>query len=115
MGPITLALHNPALHDHAGEQEDLNSPYGLSEKMGKFGYWVAKADVAPTRQMYQVYDALASQIVAQVARLHAIVRDDLAALNMHLTAAGLPVVVPPALPALPPEGNDERGDEHKKG
>lgn len=101
---IQDALHNPALHDHAGEQEDLNSPYGLSEKMGKFGYWVAKADVTPTRQMYQVYAHLAAGIREQVARLHEIVRTDLAALNAQLAAAGLPTVIPPDLPALPADG-----------
>ena len=89
------ALIQPRLHDLAGEQESLNSPVGLDAKLTNLGYWVAKSDSAPTRQMGALFADLQTRSNRQIAALDALFGEWLPRLVPLLDAAGLPMLAPP--------------------
>ena len=78
--------------EFTSEGDSLNYREMLFEKLSGLGPVVSSADARPTVQSHQVYDKLAGQIDEQLARLHALVDGDLAALNTRLGELGVPVI-----------------------
>ena len=69
---------------------------GLRSRIASLGDTVGMADGAPTRQSYQVYEDLRSQIDAQLEALQIILNEDLEAFNAIVRELDLPPVVMPA-------------------
>ncbi len=84
------ALIQPRLHDRSGEQEALHSPVGLDAKLAALGYWLAKSDSAPTRQMEAVFADLAARAEGELARLRELDATERPAAERALREAGLP-------------------------
>ncbi|MEZ4587235.1 MAG: glycosyl hydrolase [Gemmatimonadales bacterium] len=75
-------------------QDPLNFPIKLNNQIAALSGVVASVEAKPTRQSYEVYDLLAGQLDAQLATLHGLLGQDLAALNTELGRLGLERVVP---------------------
>jgi photosystem II stability/assembly factor-like uncharacterized protein len=65
-------------------QDPLNYPIKLNNKLAALQGVVESGDGKPTAQAYEVFKELSSKLDAQLARLAAIVKTDLPALNKHL-------------------------------
>ena len=76
----------------------LQYPSRLNVKIAGLAGFVDSADAAPARQQYEVFDDLSARIDAQLARLNAVITDDVAAFNAALRDADLPAVAPPSAP-----------------
>jgi photosystem II stability/assembly factor-like uncharacterized protein len=74
-------------------QDPLNYPIKLNNKLAALGSVVAATDVAPTMQSTVVYEDLASQVNAQIAKLESLLKDDLAAFNKLVRDQNVPAVV----------------------
>ncbi|HEY9284134.1 MAG TPA: hypothetical protein VIP46_11830 [Pyrinomonadaceae bacterium] len=85
-------------------QDPLNYPIRLNNKLAALGGVVASADAAPTDQSYQVYDELVGQIDAQLRQLDQVLKTDLPAFNRLVRETDIPAVVvrPPAPPGATP-------------
>ncbi|MGE0553911.1 MAG: glycosyl hydrolase, partial [Gemmatimonadales bacterium] len=75
-------------------QDPLNFPIKLNNQIAALSGVVASVEAKPTRQSYEVYDLLAAELDAQLATLHGLLSQDLAALNTELGRLGLERVVP---------------------
>jgi photosystem II stability/assembly factor-like uncharacterized protein len=69
-------------------QDPLNYPIRLNNKLAALQGVVEGGDARPTDQSYAVFKTLSARLDAEIARLEAAVASDLAALNKRLTAAG---------------------------
>src|SRR5579863_528178 len=78
--------------NQAGE-DPLNFPIKLNNKIAALGGVVVSTDILPTMQSTMVYEDLASQINAQLARLDRLLKDDLAAFNKLVRDQNVPAVV----------------------
>lgn len=76
------------------EQDPLNYPIRLNNKLSLLGQTVASADARPTDQSYVVYDDLATRIDAELAKLRIVFDRDVAAFNALVRAQDVPAVVP---------------------
>ena len=74
-------------------QDPLNYPIRLNNKLASLGGVVASADAPPTTQSQLVYEELASKINAHLARLDEILRRDLEDFNKLVREQNLPAVV----------------------
>jgi photosystem II stability/assembly factor-like uncharacterized protein len=74
-------------------QDPLNYPIRLNNKLAALGGVVASAEAAPTAQSYAVYDELVTQIDAQLQRLAQILRTDVPAFNQLVRDQSIPAVV----------------------
>jgi photosystem II stability/assembly factor-like uncharacterized protein len=74
-------------------QDPLNYPIKLNNKLAALGGVVAATDVAPTSQSTVVYEDLASGVNAQIAKLDRLLKDDLAAFNKLVRDQNIPAVV----------------------
>jgi hypothetical protein len=70
-------------------QDPLNYPIKLNNKLAALQGTVESGDYRPTDQSYAVFKELSGRLDTQLARLEALVKSDVAALNAALTAAGL--------------------------
>jgi len=70
-------------------QDPLNYPIRLNNKLAALQGTVESGDYRPTDQSYAVFKELSGRLDKQLARLEALVKSDVAALNAALTAAGL--------------------------
>ena len=75
------------------EQDPLNFPIRLNNKLALLGETVASADARPTDQSYLVYDDLTAKIDAQLAKLRGLLGDGVAAFNRLVAEQGVPAVV----------------------
>jgi hypothetical protein len=73
-------------------QDPLNFPIRLNNKLAALGGVVAGADYAPTDQSYVVYQELTGQIDAQLQRLAQILKTDLPAFNQLVKEQNIPAV-----------------------
>lgn len=74
-------------------QDPLNFPIRLNNKLAALGGVVGSAEAAPTAQSYAVYDELATQIDAQLQKLAQLMRTDVPAFNQLVRDQNIPAVV----------------------
>ena len=74
-------------------EDPLNFPIKLNNKLAALGSVVNSTDIAPTAQSEMVYEDLASQVNAQFAKLDRLLKDDLAAFNKLVRDRNVPAVV----------------------
>ena len=73
-------------------QDPLNFPIRLNNKLAALAGVVQSADAAPTDQSYAVYDDLAAQIDAQLAKLGQIMKTEVPAFNQLVRDQNIPAV-----------------------
>jgi hypothetical protein len=81
-------------------QDPLNYPIRLNNKLAALSGVVGSADAAPTDQSYVVYEELTSKINAQLQKLDQVIRADLPAFNKMVRDQNVPAVI------LKPKEND---------
>ncbi len=74
-------------------QDPLNYPIRLNNKLAALGGVVGSAEAAPTAQSYMVYDDLVGAIDAQLQRLAQILKTDVPAFNQLVRDQNIPAVV----------------------
>jgi photosystem II stability/assembly factor-like uncharacterized protein len=74
-------------------QDPLNYPIRLNNKLAALGGVVASADAAPTSQSYAVYEDIAGKINAQLEKLQQIMRADLPTFNRVVREQDIPAVI----------------------
>jgi photosystem II stability/assembly factor-like uncharacterized protein len=80
-------------------QDPLNFPIRLNNKLAALGGVVASAEAAPTAQSYAVYDEVVTQIDAELQKLGQLMRSDVPAFNQLVRDQNIPAVV------VKPQGN----------
>lgn len=74
-------------------QDPLNYPIRLNNKLAALGGVVGSAESQPTAQSYMVYDEVVTQIDAQLQRLAQIMKTDVPAFNQLVRDQNIPAVV----------------------
>jgi hypothetical protein len=74
-------------------QDPLNYPIRLNNKLAALGGVVTSADAAPTTQSYAVYDELVAAIDAELAKLAQTIKTDVPAFNQIVRDQNIPAVV----------------------
>jgi hypothetical protein len=74
-------------------QDPLNFPIRLNNKLAALGGVVSRGDAAPTEQSYAVYQELEVQIDAQLQRLSRVMTTDVPAFNQLVKEQNVPAVV----------------------
>ncbi len=74
-------------------QDPLNYPIRLNNKLAALGGVVGSAEAAPTAQSYAVYDELVTAIDAELAKLAQTVKTDVPAFNQLVRDQNIPAVV----------------------
>lgn len=74
-------------------QDPLNYPIRLNNKLAALAGVVSSGDAAPTDQAYQVYDDLAGRIDAELAKLRRVMAEDVPAFNKAVRDANVPAVL----------------------
>ena len=74
-------------------QDPLNYPIRLNNKLAALAGVVGSAEAAPTAQSYAVYDELVTQIDAQLQKLAQVMKTDVAAFNQLVRDQNIPAVV----------------------
>jgi photosystem II stability/assembly factor-like uncharacterized protein len=80
-------------------QDPLNYPIRLNNKLAALGGIVASADSAPTEQSYALYEELAAKIDAQLQKLRGVMDADLRAFNKLARDQDVPAVITKPTPA----------------
>lgn len=99
-------------------QDPLNYPIRLNNKLAALMSHVEEAESAPTAQSYQVFEELSTQLDRELGALNGIWSQELDALNRQLRARRLrPVTRTPLrveAPAATADGGEEEEAEHKR-
>lgn len=74
-------------------QDPLNFPIRLNNKLAALGGVVGSAESAPTAQSYAVYDEVVSQIDAQLQKLAQLMRTEVPAFNQLVRDQNIPAIV----------------------
>lgn len=74
-------------------QDPLNYPIRLNNKLAALGGVVGSAEAAPTAQSYVVYDELVTQIDAQLQKFSQVMKTDVPAFNQLVRDQNIPAVV----------------------
>jgi photosystem II stability/assembly factor-like uncharacterized protein len=74
-------------------QDPLNFPIRLNNKLAALGGVVASAEAAPTAQSYAVYDEVVAGIDAQLQKLAQLMRSDVPAFNQLVRDQNIPAVI----------------------
>ncbi len=74
-------------------QDPLNFPIRLNNKLAALGGVVGSAESAPTAQSYAVYDEVVTQIDAELQKLSTLMRTDVPAFNQLVRDQNIPAVV----------------------
>ncbi len=74
-------------------QDPLNFPIRLNNKLAALGGVVGSAEAAPTAQSYAVYDEVVTQIDAELQKLAQLMRTDVPAFNQLVRDQNIPAVV----------------------
>ena len=74
-------------------QDPLNYPIRLNNKLAALGGVVGSADAAPTAQSYAVYDEVVTAIDAELQKLSQIIKTDVPAFNQLVRDQNIPAVV----------------------
>ena len=75
------------------DEDALNFPIRLNNKLAALGGVVASAEIGPTAQSSAVYEDLASQVNMRLKTLDRLLKDDLAAFNKLVRDQNVPAVV----------------------
>jgi hypothetical protein len=75
-------------------QDPLNYPIKLNNQIAGLAGVVSSAEAKPTKQSYEVFDLLSTQLKVQIDRLQAALAAPLAAVNAELARLGLPPISP---------------------
>ncbi len=75
------------------EEDALNFPIKLNDKIATIAGVVGSADAPPTRQSYDVYNELASKLDAQIERYKKILAGDLVSFNTLVRELAVPAIV----------------------
>jgi hypothetical protein len=78
-------------------ESNLNYPVLTDERLHSLLFSVDSADVAPTKQQYEVYDKLEKEARPLLARYHDLMSQDLVALNGMVNKESVPVLYVPAV------------------
>jgi photosystem II stability/assembly factor-like uncharacterized protein len=81
-------------HRNRSSQDPLNYPIRLNNKLAALQGTVEGGDSKPTDQSYAVFKELSGRLDKELARLEALAKTNVAALNRLLAAANLPPIVP---------------------
>ena len=79
-------------HRLRSNQDPLNYPIRLNNKLAALQGTVESGDYRPTDQSYVVFKELSGRLDKQLARLEALIKTDVAGFNTALQAAGQPAV-----------------------
>ncbi|MGD0694191.1 MAG: glycosyl hydrolase [Terriglobia bacterium] len=90
MTPVEEELTQPKIKS---SEDSLNYPLKLDAKLIALAAVVESADTAPTKQSYELLDALSRQLDAQLARWKEIVSNDVAALDEMIRKKNIPVII----------------------
>ena len=74
-------------------QDPLNYPIRLNNKLAALGGVVGSAEAAPTAQSYAVYDEVVTQIDAQLQKFSQVMKTDVPAFNQLVRDQNIPAVV----------------------
>ncbi len=74
-------------------QDPLNYPIRLNNKLAALGGVVGSAEAAPTAQSYAVYDELVTTIDAELQKLSQVIKTDVPAFNQLVRDQNIPAVV----------------------
>jgi len=90
-------LESQLLQVHAKSSEsNLNYPVLIDERLHSLEFSVDSADVAPTRQQYEVFDKLQKEAEPLLAECRALMSKDLVALNEMVNKMSIPAIYVPA-------------------
>ena len=95
--------------DNKSEQDPLNYPIMLNNKLAALGRVVESSLAAPTDQSYAVHADLKRRLDAELAALEAALSADLPALNAQLSKAKLPAITRQPEAAVEPGTADIKG------
>jgi photosystem II stability/assembly factor-like uncharacterized protein len=79
-------------HRNRSSQDPLNYPIRLNNKLAALQGTVESGEYKPTDQSYAVFKELSARLDKELARLEALVKTDVAAINKLLAAAKLPPI-----------------------
>ncbi|MCS6885508.1 MAG: glycosyl hydrolase [Acidobacteriota bacterium] len=74
-------------------QDPLNYPIRLNDKLASLANVVDDAEAAPTEQAYRVYESLSQRINARLGELRRVLSEEIPAINEAVRQAALPAVV----------------------
>ena len=83
-------------------QDPLNYPIKLNNQIAGLAGVVGSAEAKPTKQSYEVFELLSTQLKVQLDRLRAAFDGPLAAVNAELARLGLPAIRPSTDPPTAP-------------
>ena len=87
---IEEAIYQTKLH---ADEDALNFPIKLNNKLASVGGVVEESDVAPTSQSYAVFDELSAQLQSQLDRLHKVETTGIAEFNKLVHDQNIPAIV----------------------
>ena len=96
-------------------QDPLNYPIKLNNKLASLGGVVASTDAKPTAQSHVVFDTLSARLSVQLQRLQQAMDTQLARINEMLRAANLDPIVPSTAEPAPPRREDIAAEEEEEG
>ena len=83
-------------------QDPLNYPIKLNNQIAGLAGVVSSAEAKPTKQSYEVFELLSTQLKVQLDRLQAAFGAPLSAVNAELSRLGLPPLTPSTEPVRVP-------------
>jgi len=93
----SLELESQLLQVNSKSSEsNLNYPVLVDERMHSLLGSVESADAAPTKQQYEVFDALEKEAQPMLAQYHELMSKDLPALNEMVSKQNIPALYVPA-------------------
>ena len=84
------------------DEDALNFPIRINNKLASVENVVEDTDVAPTAQSYEVFDQLSAQLQTQLDQLHKIETAGIADFNKLVRDQNIPAITIPTAPANPP-------------
>jgi photosystem II stability/assembly factor-like uncharacterized protein len=89
LGVVEDAIYQTKLR---ANEDALNFPIRINNKLGSLLSTVTQSDTAPTEQSYAVFKDLSAQLQLQLDRLHTIETTDVAAFNQHVREQNIPAI-----------------------
>jgi hypothetical protein len=99
MKPLTMVEEEVYQVRNRSNQDPLNYPIKLNNKIAALMGVIESADHRPTDQTYQVFDELSKELDAQLTKMNEVLKAELPRLNAALRREKVPEVDPKAKPA----------------